>query len=69
MYSSGLSTKGKPMYILAYYWLSLSKDPRAKSNILYLESKMTPVQIKKAKDMIQKHKDSVNGKTDNLKEI
>ena len=51
------------MYILAYYWLSLSKDPRAKSNILYLESIMTPLDLIKVKDMIQRYKDSVNGKT------
>tara|TARA_B110000495_G_C23008199_1_gene595950 strand:- start:1665 stop:1892 length:228 start_codon:yes stop_codon:yes gene_type:complete len=63
MYSLGLSTEGKPMYILAYYWLSLSKDPRAKSNILYLESIMTPLDLIKVKDMIQRYKDSVNGKT------
>ena len=63
MYSLGLSKEGKPMYILAYYWLSLSKDPRAKSNILYLESIMTPRDLKKVRDMIQKYKDSVNGKT------
>ena len=55
MYSSGLSKEGRPMYILAYYWLSLSNDPRAKSNLEYLESKMTPEQLKKAQDMIKKH--------------
>ena len=55
MYSSGLSKEGRPMYILAYYWLSLSNDPRAKSNLEYLESKMTPAQLKKAQDMIKKH--------------
>ena len=55
MYSSGLSKEGRPMYILAYYWLSLSDDPRAKSNLEYLESKMTPEQLKKAQDMIKKH--------------
>ena len=43
------------MYILAYYWLSLSNDPRAKSNLEFLESKMTPAQLKKAQDMIKKH--------------
>jgi hypothetical protein len=55
MYSSGLSKEGRPMYILAYYWLSLSNDPRAKSNLEFLESKMTPAQLKKAQDMIKKH--------------
>ena len=55
MYSSGLSKEGRPMYILAYYWLSLSNDPRAKSNLEYLESKMTPEQLKKAKEMINEH--------------
>jgi hypothetical protein len=44
------------MYILAYYWLSLSKDPRSKANLLYLESKMTPEQLNRAKEMIKKHK-------------
>ena len=59
MYSSGLSNEGKPMYILAYYWLSLSKDPRAKANLLYLESQMTPEQLTKAKEMIKKHKGEI----------
>jgi hypothetical protein len=44
------------MYILAYYWLSLSKDPRSKANLLYLESKMTSEQLNRAKEMIKKHK-------------
>jgi len=56
MYSSGLSNEGKPMYILAYYWLSLSEDPRAEANLKYLESIMTPDQLAKAKEMIKKHK-------------
>ena len=67
MYSLGLSKEGKPMYILAYYWLSLSQDRRAKSNILYLESIMTPKDLKKAKDMIQSYKESVNGKSKETK--
>lgn len=56
MYSSGLSNEGKPMYILAYYWLSLSEDPRAEANLRYLESIMTPEELAKAKEMIKKHK-------------
>ena len=44
------------MYILAYYWLSLSKDPRAEANLRYLESIMTPEELAKAKEMIKKHK-------------
>ena len=54
------------MYILAYYWLSLSKDPRAKQNLLYLESIMTPEQMKKAREMIQKHKENVNGEDERI---
>ena len=61
MYLQGFSLENKPMYILAYYWLSLSNDPRAKHNLEYLESIMTPEQIEKAKEMIQKHKDKIKG--------
>ena len=43
------------MYVLAYYWLSLSNEPRAKKNLDYLRSQMTPDQIKKAQDLIAKH--------------
>jgi len=52
---SGLSTEGKPMHILAYYWLSQSDDPRAKKNLEYLESIMTPEQLTKARELIAKH--------------
>ena len=55
MYLSGLSTEGKPMHILAYYWLSQSADPRAKKNLEYLESIMTPEQLTKARELIAKH--------------
>ena len=55
MYLSGLSKEGKPMHILAYYWLSLSDDPRAKKNLEYLESIMTPEHLRKARDLIAKH--------------
>ena len=55
MYLSGLSTEGKPMHILAYYWLSQSDDPRAKKNLEYLESIMTPEQLSKARELIAKH--------------
>ena len=61
MYLQGFSLENKPMYILAYYWLSLSKDPRAKHNLEYLESIMTEEQLNKAKEMIQKHKDKIKG--------
>ena len=47
------------MNILAYFWLSICKDPRAKDNLLYLESIMTPEQLKKAKEMIEKHKKEI----------
>ena len=43
------------MYVLAYYWLTLSNDPRAEKNLEYLRSIMTPDQIKKAQDLIAKH--------------
>ena len=55
MYLSGLSKEGKPMHILAYYWLSLSDDPRAKKNLEYLESIMTHKQLTKAHELIAKH--------------
>ena len=55
MYWQGLSRENKPMYVLAYYWLSLSNDPRAKKNLEYLRSQMTPEQLKKAQDLIAKH--------------
>ena len=43
------------MHILAYYWLSLSKDPRAKKNLEYLETIMTTEQLEKARELIAKH--------------
>jgi len=43
------------MYILAYYWLSLSNDPRAKKNLEYLRSQMTADQLEKAQELIAKH--------------
>jgi len=43
------------MHILAYYWLSQSDDPRAKKNLEYLESIMTPEQLSKARELIAKH--------------
>ena len=46
------------MNILAYFWLSISKDPRAKDNLLYLESIMTPNEMEKAKQLIQHHRDT-----------
>ncbi len=45
------------MNILAYFWLSISKDPRSEKNLKYLESIMTPDEIEKAKKLIQKHND------------
>ena len=56
MYLQGLSKENKPMHILAYYWLSLSNDPRAKKNLEYLVSIMTPEQLQKAKKLLAKHK-------------
>lgn len=55
MYLSGLSKEGKPMHILAYYWLSLSDDPRAKINLIHLVSIMTPEQLSKARELLAKH--------------
>ena len=55
MYLQGLSKENKPMHILAYYWLSLSKDPRAKKNLEYLETIMTTEQLEKARELIAKH--------------
>lgn len=46
------------MNILAYFWLSISTDPRALKNLLYLESIMTPNEMEKAKKMIQHHLDN-----------
>ena len=46
------------MNILAYFWLSISTDPRTKDNLLYLESIMTPIEMEKAKNMIQHHRDT-----------
>lgn len=43
------------MNVLAYYWLSMSKDPRAKKNLEYLETQMTPEQLEKARELIAKH--------------
>jgi len=56
MYLQGLSKENKPMHILAYYWLSLSNNPRAKKNLEYLVSIMTPEQLQKAKKLLAKHK-------------
>jgi len=61
MYLQGFSKENKPMYILAYYWLSLSKDPRAKKNLEYLEGIMTEKQLEKAKEMISVHKKGIKG--------
>jgi len=58
MYMQGFSQEGR-MNILAYFWLTVCKDPRAKDNLLYLESIMTPEQLKKAKEMIEKHKKEI----------
>jgi len=33
----------------------MSNDPRAKKNLEYLESIMTPEQLEKARDLIAKH--------------
>jgi len=55
MYLQGFSAENKPMNILAYYWLSMSKDPRAKKNLEYLETQMTPEQLEKARELIAKH--------------
>ena len=55
MYWQGLSRENKPMNVLAYYWLSMSKDPRAKKNLEYLETQMTPEQLEKARELIAKH--------------
>ena len=46
------------MNVLAYFWLTVCKDPRAKDNLLYLESIMTPNEMEKAKKMIQHHRDT-----------
>ena len=46
------------MNILAYFWLSISTDPRALKNLLYLESIMTPNEMEKARKMIQHHRDT-----------
>ena len=63
MYMQGFSQEGKQMNILAYFWLSMSTDPRAKDNLLYLESIMTDKQLDKAKKMIEEHnKMKVNDK-------
>ena len=55
MYLQGFSAENKPMHILAYYWLSMSNDPRAKKNLEYLETQMTSEQLEKARDLIAKH--------------
>ena len=55
MYLQGFSSENKPMHILAYYWLSMSNDPRANKNLEYLESIMTPEQLEKARELIAKH--------------
>ena len=55
MYLQGFSAENKPMNVLAYYWLSMSKDPRAKKNLEYLETQMTPEQLEKARELIAKH--------------
>ena len=46
------------MNVLAYFWLSISTDPLGKDNLLYLESIMTPIEMEKAKKMIQHHRDT-----------
>ena len=53
----GFSREGR-MKVLAYFWLSISKDPRAKNNLLYLKSTMTSIEIEKARKMIQHHLDN-----------
>ena len=55
MYMQGFSQEGRTMNILAYFWLSMSDDPRAKDNLLYLESIMTTKELNKAKKMIEHH--------------
>ena len=55
MYMQGFSQEGRKMNVLAYFWLSISTDPRALKNLLYLESIMTKQQMEKAKKMIQHH--------------
>ena len=55
MYMQGYSQEGRRMNVLAYFWLSICKDPRASKNLLYLESIMTPNEMEKAKKMIQHH--------------
>ena len=64
MYMQGFSREGR-MKVLAYFWLSLSTDPRSKLNLLYLKTLMTASELKKANDMIQKHKEKeLNNKFD-----
>ena len=53
------------MKVLAYFWLSLSTDPRSKLNLLYLKTLMTVSELKKANDMIQKHKEDSEPNTMN----
>ncbi len=49
------------MNILAYFWLSMSTDPRSKDNLLYLESIMTTKELEKARKLIEQH-NKVNDK-------
>ena len=53
----GFSRRGR-MNVLAYFWLSISTDPRALKNLLYLESIMTPNEMEKARKMIQHHRET-----------
>jgi len=57
------------MNTLAYFWLSISTDPRALKNLLYLESIMTPNEMEKAKKMIQHHLDNHTDERDNGKKL
>ena len=57
------------MNVLAYFWLTVCKDPRAKDNLLYLESIMTPIEMEKASKMIQHHLDNHTDERDNGKKL
>ena len=57
MYMQGYSQEGRRMNVLAYFWLSICKDPRASKNLLYLESIMTPIEMEKARKMIREHRE------------
>lgn len=64
MYMQGFSQEGRKMNVLAYFWLSISTDPRAKQNLLYLESIMTKQQMEKAKKLIQQHRETQTNESD-----